>query len=39
MHALAEVPQLPARGGQLVPHLVHLGAHVRRDPLADTAQH
>ena len=39
VHALAQVPQLLARGGQLVPHLVHIGACVRRDPVADTAQH
>jgi hypothetical protein len=35
VHALADVPQFPARGGHLVPHLVHLGADVRGD--ADTS--
>ena len=33
-----EVPQFLARGGQIVPHLVHVRAYVRRDPVADTAQ-
>ena len=38
MHALAEVPQLLARGGEVAPHLVHIGAYVRRHPVADIAQ-
>jgi hypothetical protein len=39
VHPLADVTQFLARGGHLVPHLVHVGAHVRRDPVADAAQH
>ena len=39
MQPAAEVPDLPARSGQFVARLVHIGLYVRRDPVADIAQH